>query len=76
MVRRVCKTARGRCLKGSLKGHSKQLSLVVSIEILWTLHSGCSVAALQDDKRITTEKQQQQHDHTHKKTIRGKIHLY
>lgn len=58
----VWKLERGRCLKGSLKGHSKKIILVVSIEILWTLHSGCSVAALQDDKRITTEKQ---HDHTH-----------
>lgn len=70
MVQRVCKTERGRCLKGSPKGHSKQISLAVSIEILWTLHSVCSVADLQDDERITVKNQQQRDDHTHRKQLK------
>lgn len=70
MVQRVCKTERGRCLKGSPKGHSKQIRLVVGIEILWTLHSACSVTDLQDHERITAKKQQLRHDHTHRKQLK------
>lgn len=64
MVWRVCKMERGRRLRGSPKGHSKQISLVLSVEILWTLHSGCSVAALQDNKRITAQNNNNTITHT------------